>query len=203
MNLYISLAKSAVETFIKEKTTISPPENLPRELLEQKAGAFITITQKGKLRGCIGTYLPTKINIAEELIYNAVAAASEDYRFNPIQEEELSELSYAVYILNTPQLVKEIALETLSTKLEQLKKELNPQKYGIIVKTFPFAFPNQPDEQDVVFDGHRTPKTGLLLPDIEGVDTVEEQITICCQKGNINPEREKIFIYRFTTTKYS
>lgn len=202
MNLYTSLTKSAVETFIKERRIISPPKDLPEELLRQRAGTFVTITKKGKLRGCIGTYLPTKINIAQELIYNAIAAATEDYRFNPIKEDELPELSYTVYILSTPQLVKEIKPGGLSAELRRLKKELNPQKYGIIVKTFPFIFPNQPDQQNIIFKDHHIPKTGLLLPDIEEIDTVEKQISIACQKGGIIPEREKIFIYRFITTKY-
>jgi len=55
---------------------------------------------------------------------------------------------------------------------------------------------------DVVFNGHFVAKTGLLLPDLEGVDTTEKQLSIACQKGGIDPEREKIFIYRFTIGKY-
>jgi len=45
-------------------------------------------------------------------------------------------------------------------------------------------------------------KSGLLLPDLDGVDTVEQQISIVCQKGGINPAIEKILIYRFTVEKY-
>jgi len=45
-------------------------------------------------------------------------------------------------------------------------------------------------------------KSGLLLPDLEGVDTVEQQISIACQKGGINPIAEKIVIYKFTVEKY-
>ena len=144
------------------------------------------ITDDGQLRGCIGTYLPTKENIAKEIISNAVAAATEDYRFGPIREKELPHLSYTVYILSEPELVKDIS-------------ELNPQKYGIIVKTMPIT---QPDGTDVVFNGRPPYKSGLLLPDLDGVDTVEKQISIACQKGGIDPKREKIIIYRFTVEKY-
>ncbi|PJB16084.1 AMMECR1 domain-containing protein, partial [Candidatus Falkowbacteria bacterium CG_4_9_14_3_um_filter_38_19] len=158
-----------VETFIKKGEIISPPEDLPKEFLEKKAGTFVTIEKNGNLRGCIGTYLPTRENIAQEIIQNAIAAATEDYRFGPIQEKELSSLSYTVYILSEPELVRDI-------------KELDPQKYGIIVKT--------------------EIKTGLLLPDLEGVDTIEQQLSITCQKGGIDPLGEKIFIYRFTVEKY-
>lgn len=186
-NSYISLAKSAVEGYVKERKVISLSENLPEEFLNKKTGTFVTIMKNDELRGCIGTYLPTKENIAKEIIHNAIAAATEDYRFGPIQQEELSYLSYTVYILSEPELVKDIF-------------GLNPEKYGIIVKTLPIT--NQKNT-DVVFNGHLPSKTGLLLPDLESVDTVEQQISIACQKGGINPEKENILIYRFTVEKFT
>ncbi len=186
MHPLVLLAKSAVENYVREEKIISPIGDLPEEFLKRRAGTFVTIEKGGELRGCIGTYLPTRINIAEEVIHNAIAAATEDYRFGPIEKKELSSLSYTVYILSYPEPVKDI-------------KELNPKKFGIIVKTGPFTFPN---EKEVVFDGVIPYKTGLLLPDLEGVDTIEKQISIACQKGGIDPTKEKIFIYRFTVEKY-
>jgi len=194
MNSLVLLAKLAVETYVKEAKVIEVPEDLSGEfsqaditdLLKKRAGTFVTVKKDGELRGCIGTYLPTRVNIAEEVIRNAVAAASEDYRFGQIQAEELPYLSYAVYILSEPEPVEGI-------------KELDPKKYGVIVKTGPFTFPNQ---EAVVFDGTVPYKTGLLLPDLEGIDRPEQQLAIACQKGGINPEEEKIFIYKFTVDKY-
>jgi len=186
MNLYLLLAKQAIENYIKEGKIISLPEDLPEEFLTRKAGTFVTIEKDGELRGCIGTYLPTKENIAQEIICNAIAAATEDYRFGPVEKEELSSLSYTVYILSEPELVKNL-------------KELDPKKYGIIVKTMLIT---RPDGTDVVFNGHIPYKSGLLLPDLEGVDTIEKQISIACQKGGIDPLREKILIYKFTVEKY-
>ena len=183
----LQLAKKAVENYIKKREVIELPEGLPKDLTNKKAGVFVTIEKNGKLRGCIGTYLPTKENIAKEIIYNAIAAATEDWRFGPIQREELNLLSYTVYILEKPELVKDL-------------KELNPKKYGIIVKTTPITYPNG---TDVVFNGHFVPKSALLLPDLEGIDTVEKQISIACQKGGIDPLREKIIIYKFGAKKIS
>jgi len=193
-HFYVKLAKKAIETYIKKGEVISLSKDFPQEFLTQKAGVFVTIEKNLRglprseptcpvgsrsdsygevlLRGCIGTYLPTRENIAEEIIHNAIAAATEDYRFEPIKMEELPDLTYTVYILSQPELVKDI-------------KELDPKKYGIIVKTSHFAS-----------------KTGLLLPDLEGVDTIEQQLSIACQKGGIDPIKEKILIYRFTATKY-
>jgi len=59
--------------------------------------------------------------------------------------------------------------------------QLDPQKYGIIVSK-----------------DHRS---GLLLPMLEGVDTVEQQLSIAMEKAGIKPD-EEIELYRFTVTRY-
>lgn len=122
MSIYTRLAKMAVENYIKEGKVITPPKDAPGELLNKKAGVFVTITKNGDLRGCIGTYLPTKDNIAKEIISNAILAATEDDRFGSVKIEELPNLSYTVYILDKPEPIKNI-------------DELDPQKYGIIVQS--------------------------------------------------------------------
>ncbi len=186
MNPYIFLAKQTVENYTKEKKINPLPDGLPEEFSSRKAGAFVTIMKDNELRGCIGTYLPTKKNIAEEIIQNAVAAAAEDYRFEPIFEEELLQLSYVVYILNEPELVSDL-------------RELDPKKYGIIVKAQSFS-----PASDAIFSPspELSQKSGLLLPDLEEVDTVEKQISIACQKGGINPAQEQILIYKFSVEKH-
>ncbi|MCX6760876.1 MAG: AmmeMemoRadiSam system protein A [Candidatus Nealsonbacteria bacterium] len=182
----LEFTKQAVESYVKTGKIISPHKELGEDFLNRKAGAFVTILKNKNLRGCIGTYMPTKKNIAEEIIYSAVAAASEDYRFGPIKKEELPSLSYEVYILDEPEMIKDM-------------KELNPKKFGIVVKAVPLSFPTG---IDVAFSGHLRIKSGLLLPDLDGVDTVEQQISIACQKAGINPLKEKITIYKFIAKKY-
>jgi len=61
------------------------------------------------------------------------------------------------------------------------KKELDPRRYGVIVES-----------------GFRK---GLLLPDLEGVDTVDQQINICCQKAGIVPG-EPVHLYKFEVQRY-
>jgi AmmeMemoRadiSam system protein A len=182
----LEFTKQTVESYVKTGKIISPAEELAEEFLNRKAGAFVTILKDGNLRGCIGTYAPTKKNIAEEIVSSAIAAASEDYRFGPIKKEELPRLSYEVYVLDEPEPVKDT-------------KELNPKKFGIVVKAAPLSFPTG---IDVAFSGHMRIKSGLLLPDLEGIDTTEEQISIACQKAGINPLKEKIIIYKFSAKKY-
>ena len=172
MHTLIALAKKTVETYIESGKTIKAEDNLIKEFSEKKAGVFITIEKNKDLRGCIGTYLPTQNNIIEEVIQNAISASTEDYRFGPIQKHELPFLSYTVSILEKPELIKD-------------RKELNPKEYGIIIKT-----PDYPL------------KSALLLPDLEGVDTIEQQISITCRKGGISPSKEKLIIYRFKVKKY-
>lgn len=185
MHSLVKLAKNSVETFVKTEQMISAPNDLPEEFLNRKSGTFVTIENRGQLRGCIGTYLPTKQNIAEEVIQNAISAAKEDYRFGPIQEEELSDLSYTVYILNKPELIQNIY-------------QLDPREYGIIVRSIPMV----EEKDEVTFDGRLAYKAGLLLPDLEGIDTPEKQVSIACQKARIDPKTEKFLIYRFSAEKY-
>jgi len=185
MHPLVTLAKSAVENYIKNKTIISPPKDLPTEFLERKAGVFVTLEKNGELRGCIGTYLPIRENIAQEVIHNAISAATKDSRFPPVQIEELPYLSYTVYILSEPELVKDIS-------------ELDPKKYGIIVRNIPSPLNNK---ENVAKD-YFIPKTGVLLPDLNGIDTIEKQILIACYKAGIDPEKETILIYKFTVERY-
>jgi len=186
MNSLVNLAKSAVENYVREKKIIDPPDKLPAEFYRKMSGVFVTIEKQGQLRACIGTYLPTRPNTLQETIRNAVAAANEDHRFGPIQANELEHLCYTVYVLSYPEPIKN-------------NEELDPKKFGVIVKNGPLAFP---DEKNVVFDSIAPYKTGILLPDLPGINSAEKQISIACQKAGINPKEEKIFIYRFSAEKY-
>ncbi len=162
------LARLTIEEYIKNGRIIDIPPDTPIELLEKRAGVFVTLHKHGRLRGCIGTFMPTQENIAKEIIRNAIAASTEDPRFPPVEEEELPEIEISVDVLSEPEEVKNI-------------EELDPKKYGIIVES---GF-----------------KRGLLLPDIEGVDTIEEQIEITKRKAGIYPG-EPIKIYRFSVKRY-
>jgi AmmeMemoRadiSam system protein A len=170
MNAYTKLAKDTVETYLKTGKTIPLPDNLPKEFLTSRAGVFVSIYNGENLRGCIGTYLPTAPNLAEEIIQNAISAATEDYRFNPITKEELPELSYSIYVLDEPQEIKNL-------------DELNPPKYGILVRS-------------------ETGRSGLLLPNLPGINTKEEQLSAVCHKAGINLSKEKVTIFKFNATKH-
>ena len=115
-----ALARLAVETFTRTGKQISVPEKAS-VLLSAPAACFVSIkTDMGDLRGCIGTIEPAKENLGEELIANAINAASRDPRFDPISVNELLTLRYSVDILG--------AAEPATFA------DLNPRVYGVIVE---------------------------------------------------------------------
>lgn len=170
MDAHVKLAKNAVKTYLKTREIISPPDGLPKKMLTERAGVFVSLHKKdGSLQGCIGTFLPTQENIAREIIKNALSAAFNDPRFPPVTEKEFKNLVFSVDVLSEP-------------KPAPSTHHLDPKKYGLII----FAP-----------DGRR----GLLLPDIPGVDTPEQQIEICRQKAGIGP-REEIELQTFTVERH-
>jgi AmmeMemoRadiSam system protein A/AmmeMemoRadiSam system protein B len=115
-----TLARQVVETFVTKGEVIKAPENLS-ELLSQRAGCFVSIkTRAGELRGCIGTIEPASATLAEEVIINAISAATRDPRFAPVREAELPGLKYSVDVLSPPELAR--------------LEDLDPGVYGVIVE---------------------------------------------------------------------
>jgi AmmeMemoRadiSam system protein A len=166
MHPIVQLAKQAVENYIKNHE-LTRPKDLTPEMKEQ-AGTFVSIHKRGQLRGCIGTFEPMQSNVAEEIVQNAISAATRDPRFNAVKSSELQDLDYSVDILTSPEPVESA-------------KDLDPRKYGLIVQC-----------------GYRR---GLLLPDLEGVNDVQTQISICCQKGGISAG-EPLKFFRFQVKRY-
>ena len=71
----VQLAKDTIENYVRHGKTIQPPEKLTPEM-EKRAGTFVSIHKYGMLRGCIGTIEPTQANVAQEVIQNAISAAT-------------------------------------------------------------------------------------------------------------------------------
>src|SRR5690348_11545611 len=101
----VTLAEQAVEEYVRysQRLEIPSADQLTPEL-RAHAGTFVSIHKKnGDLRGCIGTFLPMRANVAEEIIENAIASATRDPRFYPIQEWELNDLDFSVDVLDEPE----------------------------------------------------------------------------------------------------
>lgn len=167
---WVRLARLSLETYVRTgKRLDSLPDNLPPELTQKRAGAFVSLHIGERLRGCIGTTGPTTASVAWEIVQNAVSACSRDPRFPPVRPSELDSLNYSVDVLDEPE---PIASEA----------ELDVHRYGVIVSC-----------------GSRR---GLLLPDLEGVDTVEQQVGIARQKGGISVS-EPYRLERFEVVRHT
>jgi AMMECR1 domain-containing protein len=77
-NPYVALARATIDLYVRERKVIDVPEDLPDELVNRRAGTFVTLHKDGDLRGCIGTITPTRTTLADEIIGNAILAATED-----------------------------------------------------------------------------------------------------------------------------
>lgn len=99
-NIMTALAKDAVEKYVKEGKRASIP-NVPQSLMK-KFACFVTLNYNNDLRGCIGTLEPVG-TLYESIVDNAIAAASRDYRFSPVAENELQGLAYEVSVLSEPE----------------------------------------------------------------------------------------------------
>ncbi len=166
---FVRLAWQSVESYVLRRRIMETPEDLPPEVTDCRAGAFVSIHKLGRLRGCIGTIAPTRSSLAEEIIRNAVSAAAHDPRFDPIRPDELPLLEINVDVLGEAEDVSSEA-------------ELDVKRYGVIVS--------------------RDRRRGLLLPDLEGVDTVEQQIAIARQKAGIGPG-EPVRLQRFEVVRHT
>lgn len=164
------LAREAVEGYVRTGSHIDIPCGLPAELIEMRAGAFVSLHEKGQLRGCIGTIGPTQASLALEIIRNGVLACSEDPRFPPVGVEELDYLDYSVDVLDAPE-------DILSPD------ELDVSRYGVIVSK-----------------GWRR---GLLLPNLDGIDTVNQQIEIAKRKAGIAVAERGVRLQRFCVVRHT
>lgn len=168
MHPLVRLAKDTVERYTRERTMPQVrDEDLTPEMRE-RAGVFVCLKVRGRLRGCIGTFEPCEKDIAAEIVRNAVSAATRDPRFTPVRESELADLEYSVDVLTTPEPAAGPG-------------DLDPKRYGVIVRS----------------DGKR----GLLLPDLEGVDTAAQQVSIAMQKAGI-PPGAAVSLFRFEVKRY-
>ena len=166
----VQLAREAIKGYLEKKEIIEPPEELTHEMWE-KHGVFVCLKMKGRLRGCIGTFEPATSTVAEEIILNAICAATQDPRFMPLTLSEFKDTDVSVDVLTTPEPV-----------ISQSQGTLDPKRYGVIVKS--------------------SGRCGLLLPDLEGVDSVKQQIGIARAKAGIG-ENEPVELFRFEIRRYS
>lgn len=113
----LKLARQALEQYFRTGDLLPAP--VASGVLKERRGAFVTLTVDGELRGCIGYPLPMK-PLNETIVEMAVAAATQDTRFEPIAANELKKLKIEISVLGLPEPIEDPA-------------EVQVGRHGIIV----------------------------------------------------------------------
>ena len=86
----VALARATIEQYVRQGEIIDSPGE-PTGEMRARAGVFVSLHRQGRLRGCIGTIEPVRATVAQEIIANAISAATRDPRFPPLTTEELAD----------------------------------------------------------------------------------------------------------------
>ena len=92
----LMLARERLSKYLRRQSYFFPDEQIP-ELVKTKTGVFVSIYKGKELRGCIGRFADNQelFRLVEDL---AVSAAN-DYRFDPVTEDDLPELNIEISVL--------------------------------------------------------------------------------------------------------
>ncbi len=171
--ILLRLAREALEAAACGRPL--PPLDLSGlpERLRRPGASFVTLTEKGVLRGCIGT-LEARMPLAEDVRQHAAAAALYDYRFFPVQPEELQHIRVEVSVLSEP---RPLDYE----RPEDLPGLLRPGIDGVILA--------------------RGDRRATFLPQVwEKVPQPERFLSQLCEKAGLPPEawrRGRVQVYTY------
>jgi len=175
----VSLARTAVENYLQESIMIKAKET------REKSGIFVTLNyltsgRREYLRGCIGFPLPEK-SLYQGVIEAAIAAATEDPRFPPLEPQDLDNILFEVSVLSPPQEIR------LNDHIDY-RKEIKIGRDGLILR-WRFG-------------------SGLLLPQvpIELRWNIEEYLANLCYKAGAPPDvwldpNSKLYKFQATVFK--
>ncbi|MDQ3961345.1 MAG: TIGR00296 family protein [Thermoproteota archaeon] len=157
----VRLARTAVEKYLQESTIIKSERDT-----QEKAGVFVTLnyvttTKKEYLRGCIGFPLPER-PLYQGVVEAAIAAATEDPRFPPLDIQELDNILFEISVLTPP--------ERITVSPADYGKEIEIGRDGLILQ-WRFG-------------------SGLLLPQVpvELKWDVEQYLANICYKAGAPPD---------------
>lgn len=124
-SILLKLARQALESIVcGSPFVLQGLDTLPPHL-QAPGASFVTLSKHGQLRGCIGSlepYLP----LAEDVCEHTVAAGTQDYRFPPVQPEELREIVIEISRLTLPrQIIYDCA--------EDLLVMIHPGVDGVVI----------------------------------------------------------------------
>lgn len=159
----VKLARKTIESFLSEER-LPEPQELGFELspvFGEKRGVFVTLTEEGLLRGCIGHPYPDS-TLKEAILDSAISAAVRDPRFPPVEKEELERIVVEVTILTQP--------EKIDAPPKELPDRIEIGKHGLIVKQGYYQ--------------------GLLLPQVAPENNMDsiDFLSHTCMKAGLSPD---------------
>ena len=114
----LKLARNTMELYITKGIVLKFESAEPQ--LTQEAGAFVTLHNKNRLRGCIGL-IEGRQKLYETVIEMAIELARHDPRFEPVSGHELKDIDIEVSVLYPKKKVKSA-------------DDIEIGKHGVIVK---------------------------------------------------------------------
>jgi len=156
--ILVKTVRLIVTEYLKNRSKIKLDQSFESNF-SFKSGVFVTLDTAVGLRGCVGFPLPDK-KLYNALSEAAIAAATEDPRFPPVNVDELDQITFEVTVLTPPEVIH------ISDTMEYLSK-IKVGRDGLIVK-------------------HGS-NSGLLLPQVplEYGWTEEEFLSHTCEKAGL------------------
>jgi AmmeMemoRadiSam system protein A len=114
----LSLAKTAIAEYVTNGKVIEV--NMKNPKLKTDGAVFVTIREKGALRGCIG-HVQAVMPLYQSVVKNAIAASSSDPRFPPVTKDELQDMEIEISLLSPIQSVKDV-------------KNIEIGKHGLVIR---------------------------------------------------------------------
>jgi uncharacterized protein len=112
----LEIARRAVSLIVTEQRELRVSS--PAGSLALSSGAFVTLRQRGRLRGCIGR-MESDDPLADVVAQCAAAAAKEDPRFSPLEAHELADLEIEISVLSQLELAR--------------PEHIEPGKHGLMI----------------------------------------------------------------------
>ncbi|HPC31188.1 MAG TPA: AmmeMemoRadiSam system protein A [Candidatus Paceibacterota bacterium] len=162
----LEISRRTLEKYFKEKSILVLEEDsLKFPLLKEKRGVFVTLTQNGQLRGCIGNLIADK-PVYQAIIENSLASALFDPRFPSLEKEELKDIKIEISVLS------ELKLLPSFKDINELIKYLEKKKPGLVIK--------------------KGANEATFLPQVwEELETAEDFLSQLCLKAGLEPDAWK------------
>lgn len=175
---YVQLARKTIEEYIRTGSIIELPKDLPQEMYETQAGVFVSIKIKDGKRG--GSGQTARLRGCIGTIAAVQPCVAEAIIQNAVSASTLDPRFSPITETELDQLI--ISVDVLGS-MEKINTpdQLDVRRYGVVVTK-----------------GYRR---GLLLPNLEGVDTVQDQVAIAKQKAGIG-EGESAELERFEVVRH-